>query len=248
MHSWDLHQMTDSLKSPSRLQVLLHPALGTGLSGSLASLLAGEDMPVSRKLAGNSCRFIKQGESPGMADHESESNQGCLLFDLSFLARSRADGTGCLCMLNDWCRQLLGKGSSPDPLFGSPVCAPCLTQGDLLPPITYKDRVRLQGAILVFRESMRGQETTVKCFSQGALEAGGGNHNLLPRFRVTSGSEPHGLKKHRGVDQCHSTRMNMGTSSWIHWHSQGLLPSVILITNPQNWYESHLKPDKKQQH
>lgn len=146
--------MTDSLKSPSRLQVLLHPGLGTGLSGSLALLLAGEDMPVSRKLAGNSCRFIKQGESPGMADHESESNQGCLLFDLSFLARSRADGTGCLsaCLMTHPANYS-GKGSSLDPLFGSPVCAPCLTQGDLLPPITCKDRVRLQGAILVFRES-----------------------------------------------------------------------------------------------
>lgn len=43
-----------------------------------------------------------------------------------------------------------GKGSSLGPLSGNPVCAACLTQGDLLPPITCKDRVRLQGAILVF--------------------------------------------------------------------------------------------------
>lgn len=100
--------------NPPRLQVLLHPALGTG---SLALLLAGEDMSVSRKLAGNSCRFIKQGESPGMADHESESNQGCLLFDLSFLARSRADGTGCLCMLNDSPSQLFRERQLSRPSF-----------------------------------------------------------------------------------------------------------------------------------
>lgn len=72
-----------------------------------------------------------------------------------------------------------GKGSSADPLFGNGVCAPCLTQGDLLPPITCKDRVRLQGAILVFTESKRGQETTMKGFSRGAPAVGGGNHNLL---------------------------------------------------------------------
>lgn len=148
-----MHQGTDSLKSPSRLQVLLHPALGTALSGSLASLLAAEDMTVSRKLAGNSCRFIKEGESPGMADHESESNQGCLLFDLSFLARSRADGTGCFCMLNDSPSQLFRERQLSRPSFWKCVCAPCLTQGDLLPPITCKDRVRLQRAILVFRKS-----------------------------------------------------------------------------------------------
>lgn len=113
----DLYQTTDSLRSSSRLQLLLHPGLGTGLSGSLAWLLAREDKPVSRKLAGNSCRFIKQGESPGMADHESESNQGCLLSELSFLARSRADGTGCLCMLNDSPSQLFRERQLSRPSF-----------------------------------------------------------------------------------------------------------------------------------
>lgn len=48
-----------------------------------------------------------------------------------------------------------GKGSSLDPLFGSRVCAPCLTQGDLLPPITCKDRIRLQGANLVLGKQVR---------------------------------------------------------------------------------------------
>lgn len=43
--------------------------------------------------------------------------------------------------------------------------------------------------------------------------SGRGNHNLLPRLRVTSGPEPHGPKNHRGSDQCHSTRMNMRASS-----------------------------------
>lgn len=56
----------------------------------------------------------------------------------------------------------------------------------------------------------------MKHFSQGALAVGAGSHNLLPRLRATSGSEPHGPEKHRGVDQCHSTRMNMGASSSIH--------------------------------
>jgi len=52
--------MTDSLKFPSRLQVLLHQAPDTGLP---ASLLGGEDLSASRKLAGNSCRFIKHSDS-----------------------------------------------------------------------------------------------------------------------------------------------------------------------------------------
>lgn len=45
-----------------------------------------------------------------------------VLFDLSFLARSRADGTGCLCMLNDSLSELFRERQlTADPLFGSHV-------------------------------------------------------------------------------------------------------------------------------
>lgn len=238
--------MTDSLKSLSRLQVLLHPALSTGLSGSLASLLAGEDMPVSRKLAGNSCRFIKQGESPGMADHESESNQGCLLSDLSLLARSWADGSGCLCTLND----------SPSQLFRErQLCRPsfwkwCLCSLPHTGWSAFSHHLQRQGQASGSYPGLHRKQERARDY----------NERLFPRSPSSGRGKPQSasglgslqalslmVPKSRSVDQCHSIRMNMKASSWVHWHSQGLLPSVILITNPQNWYESLLKPDKEQQ-
>lgn len=97
----------------------------------------------------------------GMAGHESKSNQGCLLFDLSFPAPSRAGGTG-------W-----------------PLQAHRLTQ--------------------------RAAPS--------------------PRSPVTAGVRLRATRPEK-----HSTLANTGgrrAPSSVQWRGQGLLASVILITDPQ---------------
>lgn len=101
-----------------------------------------------------------------------------------------------------------GKGSSLGPLFGNP--AACLTQGDLLPPITCKDRVRLQG--LVFGES-EGRRLPWNVFPKEPWQWEGRATICFPGLGSLQALSLVVPKKHRGVDQCHSTRMNMVASS-----------------------------------
>lgn len=142
-----------------------------------------------------------------MAGHESESNQGCLLFDLSFLARSRADGTGCLCMLNDSPSQLFRERQ----LFLEVMCLRSLRHTRW--PAT---SCRLQRLDQALRSDTGLQGKQVRAGDADEMPfpkspgSGEVSHHLPRRLRVTSGSEPRGPKKHRGVALHHSTGINIG--------------------------------------
>lgn len=82
---------------------------------------------------------------------------------------------------------------------GGPVASRCLQRlGQAL-----GSYARLQGKHVKAGDA--GEMPFPKSPSSGEI-----SHHLPHRLRVTLGSEPHGSKKHRGVDLHHSTGMNMG--------------------------------------
>lgn len=132
------------------------------------------------------------------AGHESESNQGCLLFDLSFLARSRADGTGCLCMLNDSSSELFRERQlSPDSLEVMCLCSLSHTRW----PVASHRLQRLH-QVLGSYAGLQGK----------LVRAGDAGEMPFPKS-PGSGEVSHDLPciapKSRGVDLYCSTGMNM---------------------------------------
>lgn len=105
-----------------------------------------------------------------------------------------------------------GKGSSLQILFLEVMCL-CSLPHTGWPAVScrlQKQAQAVESYAGLQRKQVRAGDTSEMPLPKSPV-SGEGSHNLPCRLRVTLGCEPCGPKKHRGVDLCHSTRMNRGS-------------------------------------